>query len=86
MTPKDGSGGGATSRQRILSHQRYPRPNPTQGVMDYEFPFFSLQTEPYLYVEQAKHREYPQGYTIEQLGSPHMLPTLNGTVADASAY
>ena len=47
--------------------------------------FFPPRTKPYLYVEHAKHREYPQGYTIEQLGPPHMLPELNGVQADASA-
>jgi len=47
--------------------------------------FFPPRTKPYLYVEHAKHREYPQGYTIEQLGPPRMLPTLNGASADTSA-
>ncbi len=40
--------------------------------------FFPPRTTPYIYVEQAKHRAYPQGYTLEQLGPPQMLPTLNG--------
>jgi len=39
--------------------------------------FFPPRTQPYIYVEQAKHRAYPNGYTLEQLGPPHMLPTLN---------
>ena len=47
--------------------------------------FFSPRTKPYLYVEHAKHREYPQGYTIEQLGPPHILSKLNGASADAAA-
>ncbi len=41
--------------------------------------FFPPRKRPFLYVRDVKHRSYPNGYTIAQVGPASMLAMLNGT-------
>lgn len=46
--------------------------------------FFPPRKKPFLYTEDAKHREYPDGHKLTDLGPPHMLAMLNGTLNQES--
>ena len=41
--------------------------------------FFPPRKKPFIYSRDLKHRSYPHGYTLADLGPYSMLPLLNGT-------
>jgi hypothetical protein len=47
--------------------------------------FFPPRKHPYIYVEEAPHRAYPNGYNLTDLGPPHMLAMLNKTLNQGRA-
>lgn len=46
--------------------------------------FFPPRRKPYLYTEQGKHRTYPRGYMLADLGPYNMLVELNKTVQEST--
>lgn len=51
----------------------------TLKLRAYVLRFFPPRTKPFIYVQSVKHRTYPNGYTLMDLGPSHMLAMLNRT-------